>query len=129
MQKRHVLVIEDDPGVQEFVRMLFEEEGFRVSVASNMASAREVLDRGGVVLMVSDEILPREPGLTGPEEASARKKPLLVITGNNDAQIELRERGIEFLPKPFKIAELHRRIDELIGRNEPDERHPGGKHS
>jgi hypothetical protein len=33
------------------------------------------------------------------------------------------------LAKPFRMAELHRRIDETIGRNEPDDRHSAGKHS
>jgi DNA-binding response OmpR family regulator len=100
-----------------------------VSVASDMTSAREVLDRGGVVLMVSDEILRREPGLTGPEEARARKMPIIVMTASLEKQNDLRQQGVDFMPKPFKISELHRRIDELIGRNEPSERHQGGKHS
>jgi len=123
--QRHILVIEDDPGVQDVLREMFEDEGFRVYVASDMTSAREVLERGGVVLMVSDEIQLRVPGLTGPEEASARKTPLIVMTASSDTQAELRERGIDFMPKPFRIAELHRRLDDLIGLNEPSDRHPG----
>jgi DNA-binding NtrC family response regulator len=116
---RHILVVEDDPDVRDVMRVMIEEDGFRVSVVGDVASAREVLDRGGVLLIVSDEGLKRDSGLTVAEEARGRRMPVIVMTGNLERQQEFRDRGFDFMPKPFKLDELHRRIEQTIGRNEP----------
>jgi DNA-binding response OmpR family regulator len=114
---RHILVIEDDPGVQDVLRAILEEEGFRVSIAADLADARGILDRSSVVLIISDDALRQDNGLTIAEEAFRRNTPRILMTASPDRQNEMREAGFDFMAKPFKLAELRRRIDRVIGKD------------
>jgi DNA-binding response OmpR family regulator len=117
---RHILVIEDDPGVQDVLRDILEEDGFRVSVVADVASAREVLNCGDVVLIISDDALRQDNGLTITQEAFRRSTPRILMTASPDRQNEMREAGFDFMAKPFRLAELRRRIGVAIGRISED---------
>ena len=125
---RHILVVDGDSGVRGLMETVIRDEGFRVTVASDIEEARRALDGGEVIFIISDEILPGGgQGLSPIGEAKARGIPFLIMTGHNDRKADYQARGINFLGKPFRIADLEQQIDNLIGRNEPADRHPAGR--
>src|SRR5690348_10813795 len=126
---RHILVVDDDSGVRGMMETAIREEGFRVTVASDIEEARRALEGGEIILIISDEVLPGGRGSSPIDEAKARGIPFLIMTGHNDRKADYQARGINFLGKPFRIAELEQQIDKLIGRNEPADRHPAGRHA
>lgn len=124
LNKRKVLIIEDDSEIREFLK---EEIGtyFEVEVAADGTSGFEkacVLD---LDLIICDVLM---PGLTGFEVTKKLKSdfatshiPIILLTALNSAEKQLE--GIEagadaYISKPFSIKILLARVFQLIEQRE-----------
>jgi two-component system OmpR family response regulator len=110
-----VLLIEDEPGIVDFVRRGLEAEGFAVVAALDGEEGERLALRGGYDAIVLDLMLPGRGGLE--ILASVRRGtpnvPVIVLTARGE--IEDRVRGLEagavdYLVKPFSLAELAARV-------------------
>ena len=118
-----ILVVEDDPRVLAATMAALTELGHRPVACNDPLSAPTALDAsGGVDLLVSDVLMPRQ---TGPEMAAslAPRWPamaVLFVTGfaGDTCTAELDGRSV--LRKPFTLAALERAIGEAMGAQEPD---------
>ena len=62
---RQVLLVEDDPGMRDAIRLLLERAGFHVVVARDGAEAWELLGRGPrPAAILADLYTPRMTGTT-----------------------------------------------------------------
>ncbi len=112
---QRVLVVEDEPGIVDFVRRGLEAEGFEVETALEGTEGERLALRGGFDAVVLDLML---PGLGGMDIlASVRRElptlPVIVLTARGE--IEDRVAGLEagavdYLVKPFSMAELVARV-------------------
>jgi two-component system, cell cycle sensor histidine kinase and response regulator CckA len=117
-----VLLVEDQPRVRRMVRSMLERRGYRVLEAADGHEALAQLsrDRDGIDLVVSDVVMPE---ITGPELAARMRvlgytTPVLLMSGHADRT--LIERGLidettRVLHKPFTLAQLSARVEELLG--------------
>jgi two-component system nitrogen regulation response regulator NtrX len=71
MSQAHILVVDDEPDIRDLVREILEDEGYRVSVAENGASARAAYSRGEPDLVLLDIWMPDIDGITLLREWSA----------------------------------------------------------
>jgi two-component system OmpR family response regulator len=110
-----VLLIEDEPGIVDFVRRGLEAEGFAVEAAADGEEGERLALKGGFDAIVLDLMLPGRGGLE--ILASVRRVtpnvPVIVLTARGE--IEDRVRGLEagavdYLVKPFSLAELVARV-------------------
>lgn len=115
-----ILVVEDDDGVREFSVGALTDLGYRVIEAPDAATALDLLDRHGeITLMFSDIGL---PGMNGRELADAahRRHPalkVLLTSGYAPDAIAPQgalDPGLHLLPKPFTMAALAAKLDEVI---------------
>jgi DNA-binding response OmpR family regulator len=111
----NVLLVEDEPGIVDFVRRGLEAEGFAVETALDGEEGERLALRGGYDAIVLDLMLPGRGGLE--ILASVRRAtpnvPVIVLTAR--AEIEDRVQGLEagavdYLLKPFSLAELAARV-------------------
>jgi DNA-binding response OmpR family regulator len=110
-----VLLIEDEPGIVDFVRRGFQAEGFRVESALDGVRGEQLALAGGFDAIVLDLML---PGRSGLEILAAVRRatpavPVIVLTARGE--IEDRVGGLEagavdYLVKPFSMAELIARV-------------------
>jgi len=128
------LIIDDDPGVRQSVRLCLEADNVRVLGVGTSAGGLEALERGqfdvvflDLWLVVLPEILRRRPGIG-----------VIVITAfaSFETAVEAMKLGaVDYLPKPFtpeqvrnsarrvvsanvlkrRISELEKRLDEAEG--------------
>jgi len=118
----HVLLVEDEPGVRNAMRMLLKIEGFRITTA---ASAAEALDhlRGPEAdfdLVVTDYHL--EGGRTGTQVISAARelfgdglKAVLVTGDTSSAVRELKgDTNLRITSKPINSDELLELVRSLL---------------
>lgn len=116
-----ILLVEDEDAVRGFAVRSLKAKGYEVIEA---ASAEEALDlmeaRGaGVDLIVSDVVM---PGMDGPTLAGCiREKwgPHKVILMSGYAEDSIRQNletqsEIEFMPKPFSLKELAKRVKDAL---------------
>ena len=115
-----VLFVEDQTFVREVTGKILKSAGYRVLVTKSAAEASRAYDlaSGGVDLLLSDVILPRENGRELARHLR-RQNPLLrvlLITGYEE-QMMKSETEYEFgrwLPKPFAARTLLRRVREVL---------------
>lgn len=115
VESARVLLIEDEPGIVDFVKRGLEAEGFTVEAAlDGIAGERLALreDFDGIVL---DLMLPGRSGLQILAAVRRAKPSLPVIVLTARGEIEDRVEGldagaVDYLVKPFSLAELVARV-------------------
>ena len=128
MDKKHILVVDDEQNMLRTLEFILEAANYRVTSVEDGREALEKISaaRGRNVpidLLILDIQI---PGLTGMELIDELTRlhieiPVFVITGYGDKKmvIELLRRGCkEYLDKPFDDEELTERVAMLFEKQE-----------
>jgi DNA-binding NtrC family response regulator len=113
-----VLVVDDEPGVRESLRMLLQNE-HDVSAASDVASALRLLDEEPPDLVLLDLVMPGPSGLDLLGELSTRPDPpqVIVLTATKTVAtaVEAMKRGAaDYVTKPFEVEALRIKVRQLL---------------
>jgi two-component system phosphate regulon response regulator PhoB len=121
-----ILVVEDEPAIQELIAVNLEHAGHRVQRAYNAAEADAMIRDVLPDLIVLDWMLPDLAGtaLARRLRADARSKdiPIIMLTARAQEQdkIEGLESGADdYITKPFSPKELLARIKAVLRRRAP----------
>jgi two-component system, OmpR family, response regulator len=117
-----ILVIEDEPRIQEFVTRGLTAEGFTVEASADGATGLERGLQENFDLVILDLLLPGIDGLTllGEVHRKRPELPVLILSARSDLPTKLRgfELGArDYLAKPFSLDELLARVRVHIRRN------------
>ncbi len=119
-----VLIVEDDAEVRETLKLLLDRRGYRAFAARDGVQALAIAVERGVILdlIVADYNLPGPNGLdviAKIEEASARKIPVIMLTGDISAAtlLEIANKGCVHLYKPANTRTLIGHINEMLATN------------
>ena len=130
----HILVVDDDKKIRDLLSRFLFESGFRVTNASDSASARAAMRGLTFDLILLDVMMPGDSGMVLARELKDKCDiPIIMLTARADAEdrIEGLEAGVDdYLPKPFEPRELLLRIQNILRRGRPqagphDEIHMG----
>jgi len=128
--KRSILIVDDEDSVLQTLRMVFENEGYDVSIASSCREALQLLSNGkSFDAVITDLNMETEDvGLEVARAAVKRKpKPAVVIcTGfvSLDNSKESLNIGVDYMAhKPVELTALIAALNRLITR----EREFGGR--
>jgi len=119
-ENKKIVVIDDEPSVQEVVQAYLERDGYLVYVAGNGADGLALAERTKPGLIVLDLMLPDIPGEQICKEIRARSDvPILMLTAK--ASEEERVSGLQigaddYLVKPFSPRELVARVRAILRR-------------
>jgi two-component system, OmpR family, response regulator len=110
-----ILVIEDEPGIVDFLERGLRAHGFDVSTAVDGDTGLDRALHDDVDLVVLDIMLPGRSGLEVLEQLHERRPALPVIVLTALGEIEHRVTGldagaVDYLTKPFSLSELAARI-------------------
>lgn len=109
-RKPHVLVVEDNEAVTSALRVLYEAEDCRVSVAGTIERALDIAELDPAKLVLLDVSLPDGDGLLLVEALLvAGCKTVVALTGYDDEDTRLRciDSGcVDVLVKPVPIKDL-----------------------
>jgi DNA-binding response OmpR family regulator len=110
-----VLVIEDEPGIVDFLERGLGASGFDVITASDGVTGTDLALARNPDIVVLDMMLPDRDGLGVLAELQQRKPGLPVIALTALGEIEQRVAGldagaVDYLVKPFSLSELAARI-------------------
>jgi len=115
-----IVVIDDEPSVQEVVQAYLEKDGYHVFVAGNGAEGLALAERVKPALIVLDLMLPDISGEEICSEIRSRSDvPILMLTAK--ASEEERVAGLvsgadDYLVKPFSPRELVARVRAVLRR-------------
>jgi DNA-binding response OmpR family regulator len=110
-----VLVVEDEPGIVDFVARGLRSEGFTVLTAGDGRSGIVAAESEAVDIVVLDVLLPQIDGLTvlGRLRQTRPRLPVILLTalGELDDRVRGLDAGaVDYLSKPFAMRELVARI-------------------
>jgi two-component system phosphate regulon response regulator PhoB len=124
--KATVLVVEDEPQIQELVAVNLEHYGHRVVRAASAEEADEAIRAALPDVLVLDWMLPGESGLALARRLRAdprtRDLPILMLTARAmeaDKLSGLEAGADDFITKPFSPKELAARIKAVLRRRAP----------
>ncbi len=117
-----VLVIDDDPGVREYLQTLATRQGYEVFVAPDGETALANLDETKPDVVTLDAIL---PGLDGLDVLKGLKEslpqvPVIMLSGHGHARtiVQAMQLGAsDFLRKPFEVEELDLAFKKALETN------------
>ena len=119
-QQPHVLVVEDEPEINEAVALRFRAEGWRVSQAYDGPAAVGAHEEHDPDLVVLDVMLPGFDGHEVCRRIQARTPtPVLMLTARDDETDMLVGLGVgadDYMTKPFSMRELVARVNALVRR-------------
>ena len=122
---KKVVVIDDEPSVQEVVRGYLEKDGYLVYVAGNGREGLELAERTKPGLLVLDLMLPDVAGEEIAREIRTRSDlPILMLTAkaSEDERIGGLALGADdYLVKPFSPRELVARVRAILRRTQGTE--------
>ena len=120
-QEKHILVVDDEPSIQDFIKRNLELRSFKVSLASNGLEALAYFEQATISLVILDIMMPKLDGL----EVCRRIRqtstvPIIVLTalGEETDKIAALDMGADdYLTKPFGVGELLARVKAVLRRN------------
>jgi two-component system OmpR family response regulator len=119
---KHILVVDDEARIREVLQYALKKEGFTVTCVETGPAALEVVERGGVDLMVLDVMLPEMDGLEVCRRLRRTSRiPILFLSARGeevDRIVGLELGGDDYLTKPFSPRELVARVRAVFRRTE-----------
>ena len=119
--RQHVLVVEDEPDIQELLKLNLTMAGYKVSQARDAQNAMALLKAGQVDMLMLDWNLPGESGvsLVRHLRSSVRKNwlPVLMLSGRDQEldKVMALDAGVDdYMIKPFRVRELLARVQSLL---------------
>ena len=116
-----ILVVDDETSMREFLSICLRRAGHKVRAVDSGEQAAEVLDGGGIDLVITDLRLKGMDGLAVLRHAR-QKSPtpeVLVVTAYATAESAisaLRQGAYDYLTKPFKVDEVVLGVERALER-------------
>jgi response regulator RpfG family c-di-GMP phosphodiesterase len=115
----HIVVTDDEPSIREVLAEGLESFGYEVRQAGTAAEAFDLVQRGGVDLVLSDIDMPAESGLS----LLRRVKDLdtevevVMVTGVVDLEVAIgaiRQGAADYVTKPFNLEEVQIVVERTL---------------
>jgi two-component system, OmpR family, response regulator len=112
----HILIVDDNAAVCDVIRLLLEDNGFRVSVAGGGTEMRRIIaGQSPIDLVILDATLAGERGASLASHARELAIPVIMMTGDPESRHSVETSGLPFLFKPFHMADLLKLVSETLG--------------
>ena len=119
---KKIVVVDDEPSVQEVVRAYLEKDGYVVFVAGNGVDGLKLSEKMKPALVVLDLMLPDVSGEEICREIRSRSDvPILMLTAkvSEDERVSGLALGADdYLTKPFSPRELVARVRAILRRTQ-----------
>ncbi len=123
---KHILIVEDEDGILQFLKQGLEEENYQISTANNGLDGYNLFNSEKIDLVLLDWMLPKMTGLEVCQKIreTNSKTPIIFLTAKDTVQetVEgLKAGANDYIKKPFSFDELVERIKvQLRDKNEQE---------
>ncbi|KAG0783545.1 hypothetical protein G6F22_008641 [Rhizopus arrhizus] len=129
-ETRSALVVDDERDIRELLVLTLGRMALRISTASNLAEARELLASNPYDLCITDMRLPDGNGIELVSEIAQHypRTPVAMITafGSMDLAVEALKAGaFDFVSKPVDISVLRGLVKHALELNNTERPTPG----
>ncbi len=126
MKHANLLIVEDDPGIQDMLKYSLSSESYTLHHAYTVKEGWDIIQNKAIDLVLLDWMLPDNSGIDLLHRIRKYHSMLPVIMVTAKAEEEDRILGLDvgaddYVTKPFSVRELNSRIQALLRRSMPDE--------
>ena len=118
--KPRILIVEDEPGIVDFLEMGLRHEGFEVQSELDGLSGLRAFEATPPSLVILDIMLPGIDGMELCRRIRARSSvPVIMLTAKGDVESRVDGFGAgadDYIPKPFRFEELLARVLAVLRR-------------
>jgi two-component system, NtrC family, response regulator AtoC len=121
MTRREILVVDDEPAMRRVLEIGLKQLGHGVAVASNGVEAAQLVQAGGIDLVITDLRMPEMDGmaLIAHLRQGGWDTPVIMVTayGTVESAVEAMKHGAaDFLQRPFDLESLELAIGRVFER-------------
>jgi two-component system, NtrC family, response regulator HydG len=116
MAEKRILLVEDEPEIQDVLAFVLQGEGYAVDVAGTMAEAWRLLDEHRYDLVITDWRLPDGDGILIADSALQLGAKTFLMSGYLFQMPGGRAHDHQTLMKPIRPAELLAVVERSIGK-------------
>jgi two-component system response regulator PilR (NtrC family) len=107
----NIMILDDEPVLQDVLGTLLRREGFQVVQATTAAEGLRLAEEHDLDLVLLDLMLPDRPGLEVLKDLRGRDPELMVVVITAYSSVEtaiaaMRQGAFHYIPKPFKNQEV-----------------------
>ena len=119
----HILVVDDERSMREFLEIFFQPEGNNVTTARGFDLAEAHLEIDDSEVVITDMQMPERGGLdllSAARELSP-ETAVVVITAyasTDSAIAAMREGAYDYITKPFKVDEIRLVVEKALEKKE-----------
>lgn len=119
MEKKKILVVDNEETTRETLLKILEREGYQVLTANDGQAALEIVKEQRVNVVVSDVCMPRMDGNRLLKMAKTIRPELEVILMTGHGKMEmgveaLKEGAFDFIQKPFTKLALQKTVKQAL---------------
>lgn len=127
-----ILIVDDELSMRDFLKILFENEGYEAAVAPDAETALDLAIKDPFDLVITDI---RMPGMNGLDLLAELKQrfpdvPVIMLTAYaspDDAVQAMRQGAFDYITKPFHVDEIKKVVRTAVQRKISAERKKEGK--
>lgn len=122
LEKAAILIVDDEPGMRNFLQRTLEPRCARVDTAQDVARASDLIDEHRYDVVILDNIMPGKSGLDWLEEQYGKGlfSEVVLITAYADLETAiqaLRAGASDFVLKPFRSNQILNAISRSLERH------------
>ncbi len=119
MVSKPILIVDDEPIVQESIRDWLKDAGYQVATAESGEEALELIEKQDFSVMIVDVRLPGKTGITVLKEVKALRPEIksIIITAYPSTELAaeaMKLGAVDYLIKPIAPDDLERLIRETL---------------
>lgn len=120
MEKKHILVVDDEKAIGDILRINLEKEGYAVSIAMDGETGVEMALSKNPDLILLDVMLPKLDGFEACKKIRRESEvPIVMLTARSeeiDKILGLELGADDYVTKPFSVRELLARVKANLRR-------------
>lgn len=123
-EKKHLLVVDDEPVILQILKAVFEEEPWRLTLVGTGNEARRVLENERVDLLLTDKNLPDVNGLELLRIAKAREPlcEVIILTGYGSLETALAAMELDafdYVLKPLNnVFDIRKKVRQAFAKQD-----------
>ncbi len=119
MEKKTILVVDNEENIRETLLKILEREGYKVLTAADGQAALEIIHKHKVHLILSDIRMPKVDGHKLLKQVKAILPGVEIVLMTGQAKVEtgfqaLKEGAFAFIPKPFTKLALNKTVRRAL---------------
>ena len=116
MDKKHVLIVEDDSGLLKILRIRLELAGYKVLTAQDGQEAMKLINSNKPDILLLDLLMPVMDGFEVLKKLRVSSHiPVIVLSANRDLEENALELGASvFIAKPFDPDRIAVKVREFL---------------